>query len=217
MTPNKPMGIKFIAMALFGLFVLTASVFVEPKSTFAQTQVNSSSATPVDQKETANKNIIVELTKAFNQRNLTAIDKLVAKDIIEHRQGAGQGVEATKGFLMALQTAFPDFKTTLNQIVAEGDKVIVFTNTTGTHKGPFVFAPGTQPTGKVLSFQTADLYRIEDGKIAEHQDVIEIMDMMQKMGAIEFQNPSSTTSQPPPQPPMNSTNTTNTNTDFQQP
>jgi hypothetical protein len=99
--------------------------------------------------------------------------------------------------------------------VAEGDKVVVFTNTTGTHKGPFVFAPGIQPTGKVLSFQTADLYRIENGKIAEHQDVIEIMDMLQRIGAIEFQNPSPTSQ--PPQPPLSDTNTKITNTTLQQP
>ncbi|WP_458747031.1 ester cyclase [Candidatus Nitrosocosmicus sp. T] len=42
---------------------------------------------------------------------------------------------------MALQTAFPDFKTAINRIVAEGDKVIVFTNTTGIHEGPFIIAP----------------------------------------------------------------------------
>ncbi len=116
---------------------------------------------------------------------------LVAKDIQEHRPGAGQGVDATKGFLMALQTAFPDFVTTINQIVAEGDRVIVFTNTTNTHEGPFIFAPGIPPTGKVLSFQTADMYRIENGKIIEHQDVIEIMDMLREMGAIQFTNSSS--------------------------
>ncbi len=133
-----------------------------------------------------NKDVIVGLTDAFNERNLSAIDKLVAKDIKENRPGAGQGVEATKGFLKALQTAFPDFKTTINEIVAEGDRVIVFTNTTGTHQGPFVFAPGIPPTGKVLSFQTADLYTIaENGTIVEHQDVIEIVDMLQKMGAIQ--------------------------------
>jgi hypothetical protein len=69
----------------------------------------------VDQKEIINKNTIVELTNAFNERNFSAIYKLVAKDIIEHRPGAGQGIAATKGFLMALQTAFPDFKTTLTK------------------------------------------------------------------------------------------------------
>jgi len=41
-------------------------------------------------------------------------------------------------------------------------KVIVFTNTTGTHKAPFIFAPEIPTTGKVLSFQTADLYTIDE-------------------------------------------------------
>jgi steroid delta-isomerase-like uncharacterized protein len=133
-----------------------------------------------------NKNIITQFTNAFNDRNLTAIDNLVAKNNIGHRLGAGQSIEATKGFLMALQTAFPDFKTVLTHTIAEGDKVVVFTNTTGTFKGPFIFAPGVKPTGKTYSFQTADLYRIENGKIAEHRNVIEIMAMLQEMDAIKF-------------------------------
>ena len=80
---------------------------------------------------------------------------------------------------MALHTAFPDFKTTINQIVAEDNKVIVFTNTTGTHKGSFVFASEIPPTGKVLSFQTAGLSSIaENGTIVEHQAIIENMDVL---------------------------------------
>jgi hypothetical protein len=122
----------FVAISIFMLFALVFSVFVSVKSTFAQNQTNDFPAFSTDQNETFNKNIIINLTKAFNERNLSAIDKLVAKDIIEHRPGARHGGEATKGFLLALQTALPDFQTTLNQIVAEGDKVIVFTNTIGT-------------------------------------------------------------------------------------
>ena len=63
---------------------------------------------------------------------------------------------------MALYTAFPDFKTNITEIIAEDDRVLVFTNTTGTHQGPVEFAPGIDPTGKLLSFQTADLYTIAE-------------------------------------------------------
>ena len=82
--------------------------------------------------------------------------------------------------------------------MAERDKVIVLTNTTGTVKVQFMFAPGVKPTGKIYSFQTADLYTIENGKIAEHCDVVEIMDMLQKMGAIKFITPSSPNANPLP-------------------
>ena len=158
------------------------------------TQSSNSSQTNSSEVEN-NKNTIIRLTDAFNEKNLTIIGKLVAKDIKEHRPGTGQGVGATKGFLMALQTAFSDFRSTINQMIAEGNTVIVFTNTTGTHEGPFVFAPGIPPTGKVLSFQTANLYTIaKNGTIVEHQDVIEIMDILQKMGAIQFVTNSSSSS-----------------------
>lgn len=174
-------------MYYFKLAIIFGFLFlVGTCSSISYSQISNSSQTNSSDIE-KNKDIVVKLTDAFNERNLTAIDMLVAKDIKEHRPGVGQGVEATKGFLIALDTAFPDFKTTINEIITEGDRVLVFTNTTGTHEGPFVFAPGIPPTGKVLSFQTADLYTIaENGTIVEHQDVIEIIHMLQKMGAIQF-------------------------------
>jgi predicted ester cyclase len=170
---------------IMALLLILSVILACPLVAYSQT---SNTLKSQDSDIEKNKKIIVEFTNAFNNRSLTAIDALVAKNIIEHRPGAGQGIEATKGFLMALQSAFPDFKTVLTLTIAEGDKVVVFTNTTGTMKGPFMFAPGIKPTGKTYSFQTADLYRIENGKIAEHWDVVEIMDMLQKMGAIKFIN-----------------------------
>jgi len=181
-----------IIMALFLIFSI---ILAGPLVAYSQTNnILKSQDSDIEK----NKKIIMEFTNAINNRSLTAIDALVAKNIIEHRPGTGQGIDATKGFLMALQSAFPDFKTLLTQTIAEGDKIVVFTNTTGTMKGPFMFAPGVKPTGKIYSFQTADLYRIENGKIAEHWDVIEIMDMLQKMGAVKFISPSSPNANPLP-------------------
>jgi len=141
------------------------------------------------QDEQRNKDIVLAMIDAFNTRNVTALDDLIAHDITENRPGVGQGIEATKGFLVSLMQAFPDFNTEIEHIIAEGDLVLVFTNTTGTHEGEFIFAPGAPSTGEQVSFRTADLYRIEDGKIAEHWDVIEILDMMAKIGAISFNVP----------------------------
>ncbi len=166
-------------------FLLILTIVLSSGPLLAYSQMNNQIQNSDIEK---NKNIIIQFTTSVNERNLTGIDRLVAKNIIEHRPGAGQGIGATKGFVLALQTAFPDFKTVLTHIISEGDKVVVFTNTTGTMKGPFMFAPGVKPTGKAYSFETADLYRIENGKISEHWDVIEIMDMLLKMGAIKFDN-----------------------------
>jgi predicted ester cyclase len=85
-------------------------------------------------------------------------------------------------------------------MVAEGDRVVVFTTTNGTHQGEFIFAPGVPPSGKQISFKTADMYRISNGQLVEHWDVIEILDTLAAMGAITFNQP------PSPPSPVNSTN-----------
>ena len=82
-------------------------------------------------------------------------------------------------------TAFPDFRTTVDYILAEGDRVVVFTTTTGIHQGPFILAP-VPPTGEQVTFKAADMYRIENGKIVEHWDVIDSLDMLREIGAITF-------------------------------
>lgn len=71
-------------------------------------------------------------------------------------------------------------------MIAEGDKVVVFTTTNGMHQGEFIFAPGVPPSGKQISFKTADMYSISNSQLVEHWDVIEILDMLTAMGAISF-------------------------------
>lgn len=169
--------------------ILTPSLFTE-QETFAQ-QNGNGTIQMNNEEERSNKAVVLALTEAFNQRNTSALDDLVAQDIIEHRPGIQSGLNSTKQFLNSLITAFPDFQSNIDHIVAEGDKVIVFTTTNGTHQGPFIFAP-VPPTGKQVSFKTADIYRIENGKIAEHWDVIEILDLLREIGAITFSAPSPT-------------------------
>lgn len=181
MIPNN-----IIACVIPVFFVSLLSTMYEYSEVGATTTNQTYNLT---QDEQRNKDIVLAMTDAFNTRNVTALDNLIAQDIIENRPGIGQGIEATEGFLASLMQAFPDFKTEIEHMIAEGDLVVVFTNTTGTHEGEFIFAPGVPPTGEEISFRTADLYRIEGGKIAEHWDVIEILDMMTKMGAISFNTP----------------------------
>jgi predicted ester cyclase len=142
----------------------------------------------------SNEAVVIAFTKAFNDHNPKELDSVVAKNIVEHRIGVQSGINSTKQFLNSLITAFPDFHTAIEHILAEGDKVVVFTNTTGTHKGSFMFAPGIPPTGKRISFRTADLYRIANNKITEHWDVVEYLKMLQDLGAIKF----NTAAAPPP-------------------
>ena len=190
------------------IFVVVAAgtlLLFSPLSINAQGPASNTTNSQVSvREEDNNKAIIVAFTQAFNDRNYTAIEQYVAENITEHRPGVQSGRNSTIAFLQSLASAFPDFQTSIDHMVAEGDKVVVFTTTNGTHQGEFIFAPGVPPSGKQISFKTADMYRISNGQLVEHWDVIEILDMLTAMGAITFnQSP----------PPLNSTNTTNSNND----
>jgi predicted ester cyclase len=136
-----------------------------------------------------NKSIVVAFTQAFNNRNITALDKLVATNEVEHNSLAHQGLGGVKQYFRDLITAFPDLHITIDHIIAEGDTVAVFTNTTGTLAQQITSTAGIPISGKNISFKTADIYRIADNKIAEHWNIIESVKMLSNLGLIKFDQP----------------------------
>lgn len=180
---------------LAGIVIFVIGTLLPPShiSFQAQGSESSSSITNIsageEEEEENNKAITVAFTEAFNHRNYTAIEQYVAENITEHRPGVMSGRNSTIDFLKSPSDAFPDFQTTVDHMVTEGDRVVVFTTTNGTHQGEFIFAPGVPPSGKQITFKTADLYRISNGQLVEHWDVIEILDMLSAIGAITFSQP----------------------------
>jgi predicted SnoaL-like aldol condensation-catalyzing enzyme len=129
-----------------------------------------------------NKSIVVAFTQAFNNRNITALDKLVAVNEIEHSSFARQGLNGVKQYFSDLITAFPDLHITIDHIIADGNNVVVFTNITGTPSQALISAAGIPISEKNISFKTADLYRIAGNKIVEHWDILESLKILQSFG-----------------------------------
>jgi predicted ester cyclase len=98
-----------------------------------------------------NKVLIKSFVEVFNNHNISAIEKYLAKE------NPPIGSEEFKQFLSAQFKAFPDIRTKIEHIVAEVDLVVALLNFTGTHKGEF---QGIPPTNK-KNIRSADLYRIE--------------------------------------------------------
>jgi predicted ester cyclase len=121
--------------------------------------------------------------EGVNKQNLNAVDECFAPDYIGHLPGFPplHGSEAQKQVRAAFFGAFPDLQTTVDLLVAEGDKVAVRNTWSGTHQGEF---QGIPPTGKRVTFTTMDIYRMVDGKIAEHWAELDAMGMMQQLGVI---------------------------------
>jgi steroid delta-isomerase-like uncharacterized protein len=118
------------------------------------------------------------------QGNLSVIDELVAPDFVEHEQlppGVPASREGVKQLFSLLGSGFPDLQITFHDMIAEGDKVVAIMTWSGTHKGEFMGIPAT---GKRVSFQVIDAVRIADGKLVEHWGQMDMMAMMQQVGAI---------------------------------
>lgn len=120
----------------------------------------------------------------LNQGNMSVIDELFAPDFVEHEElppGIPPGREAPKLLFTMLRSAFPDFKATIEHLIAEGDKVVLYMTWTGTQKGEFM---GVPPTGKSISIGVIDIIRLAEGKYVEHWGIMDSMAMMQQLGAM---------------------------------
>lgn len=79
-------------------------------------------------------------------------------------------------------SAFPDWHETIEDIIAEGDRVWVRITYTGTHRGEFM---GLAPTGKKVTSRAVDIYRVVDGKLAEYWNVTDNVGIFRQIGALE--------------------------------
>jgi C-1 hydroxylase len=91
-------------------------------------------------------------------------------------------VEEYKQYITAFSKGFPDFHETIEDIIAEGDKVWVRFPFTGTQTGEY---RGLAPTGKKITAEIVDIFRIVDGKVAEWWEVADALNMSKQLGFIE--------------------------------
>jgi predicted ester cyclase len=127
-----------------------------------------------------NKAIVRQMVEEiFNRGNVSRLDEFVAPDFVEHEE-LPPGMDA-KQMTTLLRSAFPDFKATIEHLIAEGDKVVMSMSWTGTQKGEFM---GIPPTGKRVSFGVIDIIRLAEGKFVEHWGIMDSMALMQQLGAV---------------------------------
>lgn len=89
--------------------------------------------------------------------------------------------EGFKQFIKMVRDAFPDFHDTVEDLIAENDKVVLRVTCTGTHKGEFM---GVPPTGKQVTVSAIAIYRFAGGKAVEHWNVTDRLSLMQQLGVI---------------------------------
>jgi steroid delta-isomerase-like uncharacterized protein len=128
-----------------------------------------------------------EENKALARRSWESVEnpdtlgEVYAPDVVWHNpEGDIQGIEEAKQFVAMFETAFPDISATVEDVVAEGDKVVSRVTIRGTHQGEVEeFGP---PTGRRVEVQGLSLHRIEDGKIVEEWNSYDNLSVLQQLG-----------------------------------
>jgi predicted ester cyclase len=121
--------------------------------------------------------------QVLNGKNLDVIPELVAENYIDHNAAAGQqqGIKAFIEARVKRNTAFPDWHVALDEVIAEGDRVVARATGRGTHRGLFM---GIAPTGKSVTTNWTVIYRVVDGKLAEHWINSDDLGLLRQLGAL---------------------------------
>jgi predicted ester cyclase len=128
-----------------------------------------------------NKTLIRRLyDEVVSAGDLAAADALVAEAIINHNSGE-RGLALYKQHIAGIRTTFPDFRVTIEDLSAEGDKVVARVTGRGTHLGVW---QGIVPTGKQVTITAINIERIVDGKLVEHWGEADALGELQQFGAL---------------------------------
>ena len=114
------------------------------------------------------------------QGNLDVADEIFAPEYVGYPEDV-RGPEGAKETAKMYRNAFPDVQLSIEDQVAEGDKVVTRWIGSGTHHGEMM---GIAPTGNQVRVDGMTISRIEDGKIVEEWDIYDALGMMQQLGAI---------------------------------
>ncbi len=132
----------------------------------------------------ANKTIVRRyIEDVWGKGDFEAEKEVIASNVVDHNllPGFPSGLEGHHQFLVMLRNAFPDLQATLEDLIAEGDKVVDRWTNRATHQGELFGIPAT---GKQVTITGIDIIRIENGKIVEiwHQE--DSLGMLQQLGVI---------------------------------
>ena len=129
-----------------------------------------------------NKEIVYQLNDIW-QGDLEIVDELVAVDYENHNPivpDAPPGPEGFKQNVSALLTAFPDIDWTIEDVIAEGDRVVFRAVGHGTHEGELM---GIEPTGRAVTLSGIVIFRIDDGQVVERWAQFDTLGMLRQLGA----------------------------------
>jgi predicted ester cyclase len=178
------------AIALMGLLLAVAGCGGDGGSSGAGTSGTEDVTLPNDEaargasEAKRNKAVVRRFVEEVqNKKDPDAYDELNDPEFVNLSAPPGVPAdrEGGKGYLWALFDAFPESHWTIDDMIAEGDRVVTKKTMTGTHTGDFAGIPAT---GKSVRLQYVDILRVRDGRFIEHWLSMDQLSFMQQLGVI---------------------------------
>jgi predicted ester cyclase len=150
-----------------------------------------------------NKALVRKIYQATETGDAAILDAVVTEDVIEHPLNPGQppGREALKRIFGGFSVLVPDLRITVEDVIAAGDRVAVRSTVAGTPAGPYL---GVDPAGRPMRFEAIDIWRIEDGLVAEGWHVEDFVAALVDWGVLSFAARPQETAPPPADAAMDS-------------
>ena len=132
----------------------------------------------------ANKLAMHRFTEFINTASEGLAAELISPNAIFHVPGHAEPVRGPAGYLAIIgmmRAGFPDIRWTLEEMIAEADKVAARFTMRGTHQGTFF---GVPPTGKKIEAKAMNFYRLLDGQFVEEHGQPDLLGLLQQIGAV---------------------------------
>lgn len=132
-----------------------------------------------------NKVIVRRYQEIYNSNNLDALTEVVSEDLLTPKimPGIPSGLEGAKAAHQIMLAGFHDYETIIDDLIAEGDKVVARITMRGTHTGAFIGIPAT---GKYVVFTGIYIARIANGKIVEHWGEEDGVSLLTQLGVLKM-------------------------------
>jgi steroid delta-isomerase-like uncharacterized protein len=132
----------------------------------------------------SNKLLMSRFTDFINTASEDMATELISPNAIFYVPGRPEPLQGPSGYLATIgmmRAGFPDIQWTLEELIAEGDKVAARFTMRGTHNGAFF---GVPPSGKKIEVKAMNFYRFTDGMIVEEHGQPDLLGLLQQIGAV---------------------------------
>ena len=134
----------------------------------------------------ANAALLTKYFAAVNAHEVASLKDVIADNYVQRDTGQGSGLAGMQAAFQHYFQMFPDFHMTVEDSIVTNDKVVARFRITATHDRPVQLSPAAPvfpPTGRKLAWEGISIWRVVDGKFAEHWDVDDLLGLVQEMRA----------------------------------